>query len=110
MFTSCYDLPLCEPLDRTGDLAKLSVKFSEGNNDEQTASSLERPLKMNNPKIMFNKDSDLIVGGVSMAMRLPPQVSPTNYTGCVDALQVNHHFVGTWNSEVSKVFQVPNCH
>lgn len=77
------------------------MKYYDANKVEQTAVNFDRYLGMNNPKILFNKDSDLVVGGVPMETRLPPQVSTTNYTGCVDGLEVNDHFVGTWNSEVS---------
>lgn len=55
---------------------------------------------MDNPIIKFNKNSDLIVGGVPTRMKLPPQVDAVNYTGCFDGLQVNDHFVGSWNSDV----------
>ena len=55
---------------------------------------------LHNPKIILNKDSDLVVGGVPSNMKLPSQVDAVNYTGCFDGLQVNNHFVGSWNSDV----------
>lgn len=57
---------------------------------------------MNNPKLEFTKSSGVILGGVPLTMQLPSQFSATpNYTGCLDDLQVNYHFVGTWNADVS---------
>lgn len=58
---------------------------------------------MNNPKLEFTKSSGVILGGVPVTLQLPSQFSATpNYTGCLDDLQVNYHFVGTWNADVSK--------
>ena len=87
-------------LYRTGNEVSLSMKNYVANKEE-TAASIQNYLGMKNPKITFNEDSELLLGGVPMAARLPPQVSTVNYTGCIDGLQVNHHFIGTWNSEVS---------
>lgn len=84
-------------LYRTGDLARLSITYFDKTPIEE---SRVRSLGMNNPIIRFNKDSDLVVGGVPMKMKLPPQVDAVNYTGCFDGLQVNNHFVGSWNSDV----------
>ncbi|XP_078356048.1 laminin subunit alpha-1-like [Oculina patagonica] len=81
----------------TGDLARLSTTYFD-----KTPSSVRssvRALNMDNPIIKFNKNSDLIVGGVPTRMKLPPQVDAVNYTGCFDGLQVNDHFVGSWNSD-----------
>lgn len=87
---------------RTGNLAKLSVKYFDQNKKEQTITN-ERLLEQHirNPRIILNKDSDLVVGGVPSKMTLPSQVDAVNYTGCFDGLQVNNHFVGSWNSDVS---------
>ena len=78
------------------------MKYYDAEKGEQTAASSSTSLRMNNPKIIFNDDSKVIVGGVSLMMRLPPGVSTVTYTGCVDGLQINHHFVGSWNSEFSQ--------
>ena len=90
-------------LCRTGNKAKLSFDYYEKNNDEKpTAVSLQRSLDMKNPQIEFTEHSEIILGGVPLQMELPSQFSSSmNYSGCLDGLQVNHHFVGTWNSDVS---------
>lgn len=86
---------------RTGNSAKLSVEYFDQNKIKQSIAN-DRPLAqdLRNPKIILNKDSDLVVGGVPTKMKLPSQVDAVNYTGCFDGLQVNHHFVGSWNSDV----------
>ncbi|XP_068678125.1 laminin subunit alpha-like [Montipora foliosa] len=85
----------------TGNKAKLSFDYYEKNNDENsTAVSLKRSLDMKNPQIEFTEHSEIILGGVPLQMELPSQLSSSmNYSGCLDGLQVNHHFVGTWNSD-----------
>ena len=94
-------------LDRTGDYAKLSMTYYD-KGQQVDAVSISRPLYMKNPKMMFNDESKLIVGGVSTMMGLPPQVTTTttNYTGCVDGLEINNHIVGSWNSNFSQTAQV----
>lgn len=86
---------------RTGNSAKLSVEFFDQNKIKQTITN-DRLLAQDirNPKIILNKDSDLVVGGVPSKMELPSEVVAANYTGCFDGLQVNNHFVGSWNSDV----------
>ena len=86
---------------RTGNSARLSVEYFDQNEKKQTI-AIDRPLAqdLHNPKIILNKDSDLVVGGVPSNMKLPSQVDAVNYTGCFDGLQVNNHFVGSWNSDV----------
>ena len=86
---------------RTGNSAKLSVEFFDQNKIKQNITNeklLARDIR--NPKIILNKDSDLVVGGVPSNMKLPAKVDAVNYTGCFDGLQVNNHFVGSWNSDV----------
>ena len=108
--TFCYwmrNIPLTFILylDRTADYAKLSMRYyDEG--QQVVAVTISRPLYMNNPKITFNDESKLIVGGVSTMMKLPPKVTTTNYTGCVDDLEINNHIVGSWNSNFSQTAQV----
>ena len=95
-------------LDRTGDYAKLSMRYYD-KGQQVDAVSISRPLYMNNPKIAFNNETKLIVGGVSTMMGLPPQMTTpttTNYTGCVDGLEINNHIVGSWNSNFSQTAQV----
>ena len=92
-------------LDRTGDYAKLSMRYYD-KGQQVVAVTISRPLNMNNPKITFNDESKLIVGGVSTMMKLPPKVTTTNYTGCVDGLEINNHIVGSWNSNFSQTAQV----
>ena len=87
---------------RTGNLAKLSVEYFDENKIKQSITNdrlLARDIQ--NPKIILNKESDLVVGGVPSKMKLPSLVDAVNYTGCFDGLQVNNHFVGSWNSDVS---------
>ena len=69
-------------LDRTGDYAKLSMRYYD-KGQQVDAVSISRPLYMENPKIAFNNERKLIVGGVSTMMKLPSEVTTTNYTGCV---------------------------
>ena len=94
-------------LDRTADYAKLSMRYYDYDEGQQVvAVTISRPLYMKNPKITFNDESKLIVGGVSTMMKLPPKVTTTNYTGCVDGLEINNHIVGSWNSNFSQTAQV----
>ena len=88
-----------------GNLAKLSVEYFDKNKIKQSIDK-ERLLTraISNPKIILNKESDLVVGGVPSKMKLPSLVAAVNYSGCFDGLQVNNHFVGSWNSDVSKMF------
>ena len=79
-------------------------------NKEETAVSIQENLGMVNPKLSFNEDSELLLGGAPMTARLPPEVSTVNYTGCIDGVQVNHHFIGTWNSELSWPLTVSRAH
>lgn len=92
-------------LDRTGDYAKLSMRYYD-KGQQVDAVSISRPLYMENPKIAFNNERKLIVGGVSTMMKLPLEVTTTNYTGCVDGLEINNHIVGSWNSNFSQTAQV----
>ena len=87
---------------RTGNSAKLSVEYFDQNERKQTIEE-ERFLAQDirNPRIILNKETDLVVGGVPSKMKLPSEVDAVNYTGCFDGLQVNDHFVGSWNSDVS---------
>ena len=87
---------------RTGNSAKLSVEYFDQNKRKQTIEN-ERFLAQDirNPRIILNKETDLVVGGVPSKMKLPSEVDAVNYTGCFDGLQVNNHFVGSWNSDVS---------
>lgn len=86
------------------------MKNYVANKGEETAVSIEEYLRMDNPKMTFNEDSVLLLGGTPMTVRLPPEVSTVNYTGCIDGLQVNHHFIGTWNSELSWPLTVSRVH
>ena len=79
-------------------MASLTITYFDGNKEESRSGT--RSLQLDNPKLKFSKDSDLIVGGVTMEMRLPSQVDAVNYTGCLDGLEINHHFIGSWNSGV----------
>ena len=89
---------------RAGDWANLIIKYFVNKKEEIVRG--RRSLKLDNPKIVFNKDSDLIVGGVPVKMKLPSKVEAVNYTGCIDGLEMNYHFVGSWNTEVCLSLQV----
>lgn len=93
---------------RAGDWANLAIKYFVNKKEEIVRG--RRSLKLDNPKIVFNKDSDLIVGGVPVKMKLPSKVEAVNYTGCIDGLEINYHFVGSWNTEVCLSLQMKLSH
>lgn len=93
---------------RAGDWANLIIKYFVNKKEEIVKG--RKSLKLDNPKIVFNEDSDLIVGGVPAKMKLPSKVEAVNYTGCIDGLEINYHFVGSWNTEVCLSLQVKLSH